>query len=69
LEHEGISHAHLDSRRVCGGTATAVAYARTDVVVGVAAIGSRRAADEPIALLLSGSTLLVVATALRRRLM
>jgi hypothetical protein len=50
--------------------ATAVAYARTDVVVGVAAITARAARpDEPIALLLSGSTLLVVATALRRRVM
>ena len=40
--------------------ATAVAYARTDVVVGVAAITARAARpDEPIALLLSGSALLV----------
>jgi len=47
--------------------ATAIAYARTDVVAGVATITARAARpDEPIALLLSGSTLIVVAGALRR---
>jgi len=47
--------------------ATAIAYARTDVVVGVATITTRAARpDEPIALLLSGSTLIAVAGALRR---
>jgi hypothetical protein len=47
--------------------AAAIAYARTDVVVGVATITTRAARpDEPIALLLSGSTLIAVARALRR---
>jgi hypothetical protein len=47
--------------------ATAIAYARTDVAVGVATITARAARPgEPIALLLSGSTLLAVAGALRR---
>ena len=46
--------------------ATAIAYARTDVV-GVATMTTRAARpDEPIALLLSGSTLIAVARALRR---
>jgi UPF0716 family protein affecting phage T7 exclusion len=47
--------------------ATGIAYARTDVAVGVATITARAARpDEPIALLLSGGTLLAVAGALRR---
>ena len=47
--------------------ATAIAYARTDVAVGVATITTRAARpNEPIALLLSGSTLILVAGALRR---
>lgn len=47
--------------------ATAIAYARSDVVVGVTTITTRAARpDEPIALLLSGSTLIAVARALRR---
>ena len=47
--------------------ATAIAYARTDVAVTVATITARAARpDEPIALLLSGSTLIAVAGALRR---
>lgn len=47
--------------------ATAIAYARTDVVVGVATITTRAARpDEPIALLLSGSTLIAVARVVRR---
>ncbi len=46
--------------------ATAMAYGRADVAVGLSVVSHAHRATEPIALLLSGSALIGLAGALRR---